>query len=154
MVMDYRRIGLVIGLLLLTAPSLAEPLTAEAARTMAAAAERAARAQGFAIVISIVDSHGNLKHFHRMDGASTRSIQVAQLKASTSARVPLSSTSHAQQDAAHPAHPYSSLPGITLLRGGLPIMDTNGQPIGGIGISGATPELDTQFAQIALEGDA
>ena len=77
MVMDYRRIGLVIGLLLLTAPSLAEPLTAEAARTMAAAAERAARAQGFAIVISIVDSHGNLKHFHRMDGASTRSIPVS-----------------------------------------------------------------------------
>ncbi|HDS1817223.1 TPA: heme-binding protein [Pseudomonas putida] len=153
--------------LVLVAPSLADSLndssapsslipsiTAEAARTMAAAAERAARAQGFAIVISIVDNHGNLKHFHRMDGTSSGSIKVAHLKASTSARFPLSSSTLAERSAALPANPYASLPGFTLLGGGLPIMDTNGQHIGGIGISGATPELDVQFAQAALDGDA
>jgi uncharacterized protein GlcG (DUF336 family) len=121
---------------------------------MAAAAERAARAQGVAIVISIVDNHGNLKHFHRMDGTSSGSIKVAQLKASTSARFPLSSSTLAERSAALPTNPYASLPGFTLLGGGLPIMDANGQHIGGIGISGATPELDAQFAQAALDGDA
>jgi len=38
-----------------------------------------------------------------------------------------------------------------LLEGGLPILDKNGMHIGGIGISGATPELDARFAQVALE---
>lgn len=154
-------------LLLLATPSLAdlskaspppsEPtasITAEAAQTMAAIAERAARVHGFAIVISIVDNHGNLKHFHRMDGTSSGSIKVAHLKASTSARFPLSSSTLAERSAALPANPYASLPGFTLLGGGLPIMDANGQHIGGIGVSGATPELDAQFAQAALDGDA
>ncbi|MFJ2985740.1 MULTISPECIES: heme-binding protein [unclassified Pseudomonas] len=159
---NYGRVTLFMFSLLLAAPALAEALktpsasaiTAEGARTMAAAAERAARAQGFAIVISIVDNQGNLKHFHRMDGTSSANIKVAQLKALTSARFPLSSSAPAEQSAALPANPYASLPGHTLLGGGLPILDANGQHIGGIGISGATPELDAQFAQAALDGDA
>ncbi|AXQ49953.1 heme-binding protein [Pseudomonas vlassakiae] len=130
------------------------PLTSLQARKMTAAAERAATAQGYAIVISIIDNHGNLKHFHRMDGTSSGSIKVAQLKASTSARFPLSSRALGERSSAHPANPYASLPGFTLLEGGLPIMDKNGMHIGGIGISGATPELDAQFAQAALDSDA
>ncbi|MEI2830864.1 GlcG/HbpS family heme-binding protein [Pseudomonas mosselii] len=128
-----------------------QQITTERARSMADAAERAARAQGFAIVISIVDNHGNLKYFHRMDGTSSGSIQVAQLKAETSARFPLSTRSLGERSTALPANPYASLPGFTLLEGGLPIMDANGRHIGGIGISGATPELDAQFARAALE---
>ena len=154
---NHIRASLFMCSLLLATTSQADtpsPITAEAARTMAAAAERAARAQGYAIVISIVDNHGNLKHFHRMDGTSSGSIKVAQLKASTSARFPLSSSSLAERSAALPANPYASLPGFTLLGGGLPIMDAKGQHIGGIGISGATPELDAAFAQAALDGDA
>ena len=62
------RVALLMVSLLLAAPSLADPpkttptspITSEAARTMAANAERAARAHGYASVISIVDSHGNL----------------------------------------------------------------------------------------------
>ncbi|MFJ4155337.1 heme-binding protein [Pseudomonas sp. NPDC089752] len=159
---NYCRVTLLMCSLVLATASFAQPLetapasviTAEAARAMAAAAERAARAQGYAIVISIVDNHGNLKHFHRMDGTSSGSIKVAQLKASTSARFPLSSSALAERSAALPANPYGSLPGFTLLGGGLPIMDAHGQHIGGIGISGATPELDSQFAQAALDGGA
>ena len=129
-------------------------LTSEQAQKMTAAAERAAIAQGYVIVISIMDNHGNLKHFHRMDGTSSGSIQVALLKAETSARFPLSSRALGERSAAHPANPYGSLPGLTLLEGGLPIKDKNGVHIGGIGISGATPELDAQFAQAALDSDA
>ena len=120
---------------------------------MAAAAERAARAQGHAIVISIVDNHGRLKHFHRMDGTSSGSIKVAQLKASNSARFPLSSRSLGDRSAALPANPYASLPGLTLQEGELPILDAKGRHIGGIGISGATPEMDEAFAQAALDGE-
>lgn len=128
------------------------PLTSQQAREITAAAERAAIARGYAIVISIIDNHGNLKHFHRMDGTSSGSIQVAQLKAATSARFPLSTRALSERSSAHPANPYASLPGFTLLEGGLPILDRNGKHIGGIGISGATPELDAYFAQAALDG--
>jgi uncharacterized protein GlcG (DUF336 family) len=126
-------------------------LTAQQARNMALAAERAATAHGHAIVVSIIDNHGNLLHFHRMDGTSSGSIQVAQLKAATSARFPLSSRSLSERSAALPANPYASLPGLTLLEGGLPITSKDGTHLGGIGISGATPELDAQFARAALD---
>lgn len=139
---------LMLSTSLLTVHTHAEALSAQQAQRMAAAAEQAARVQGFSIVISIVDKHGNLKHFHRMDGAGTHNINAAQLKATTSARFPLSSKGRA----ASPANPYASLPRITLLQGGLPIVDANGEHIGGIGISGATPELDAAFAEAALDG--
>lgn len=117
---------------------------------MADAAERAARAAGFAIVISIVDNHGNLKYFHRMDNTSVGSIEVAQLKASTSAKFPASSQQLAARSAQLPGNPYSAIPGMLLLEGGLPIINTAGEHIGSIGISGATPELDAQFARAGI----
>ena len=39
-------------------------------------------------------------------------------------------------------------------KGTVPQVFIDGQHIGGIGISGATPELDVQFTQAALDGDA
>ncbi|MBR7520207.1 GlcG/HbpS family heme-binding protein [Pseudomonas juntendi] len=134
-----------------TSDEAASSLTSQQARNMAAAAELAAMAQGHAIVISIIDNHGKPKYFHRMDGADKTSIKLAQLKAETSARFPLASPTSGEHRPAHPAKPYASLPGLTLLEGGLPIMDKNGMHIGGIGISGATPELDAQFTRVALE---
>ncbi|PSS57004.1 heme-binding protein [Pseudomonas sp. BBP2017] len=121
------------------------------AQTMADVAVRAAREKGFTIVVSIVDNHGNLKLFHRMDNTSSGSIQVSQLKASTSAQFPVSTKALAERSAGLAGNPYGSIPGFLLLEGGLPIINKNGMHIGGIGISGATPELDGQFAQAAID---
>jgi uncharacterized protein GlcG (DUF336 family) len=129
----------------------APSLTAEAAQKMAAGAEKLARVMGKTIVISIIDNHGNLKLFHRMDGTSSGSIEVAQLKALTSARFPVATRELSERSAGLPGNPYASLPGFTLLGGGLPIMDANGQHVGGIGISGATPLEDEAFAQAGLD---
>ena len=43
------------------------------------------------------------------------------------------------------------MPGIVLLEGGLPIITKDGEHIGSIGISGATPELDGICAQAAID---
>ncbi len=48
--------------------------------------------------------------------------------------------------------PYSSVPGIVLLEGGLPIITKDGQHIGSIG--GANPELDGICAQTGLDAVA
>ena len=120
------------------------------AKKMAEAAEEKARQLSITIVISIYNEEGNLKFFQRMDNTSYGSVRISQLKAKTAASLPLSSKALAERSANMPANPYSAVPDILLLGGGLPILTADQQHLGGIGISGATPELDEQCAQAAL----
>ncbi len=75
------------------------------------------------IVISVFDAHGNLKYFERMDDTSYGSIEVSQLKAKTSAFFPISSKTLADKSASMPTNPYSSIPGILTLGGGVPLFN-------------------------------
>lgn len=124
------------------------------AKKMAMAAEKMAIEKGIKIVIAIMDEHGNLKFYQRMDGNNFVSVRMAQLKALTSASIPISTKALAQRNEGIPNGPYLGVPGIVLLEGGLPIITQKGQHIGSIGISGATPELDGICAQAALEAIA
>jgi len=126
-------------------------ITLSDAKRIADAAEQMAVSKGLKIVISIFDNHGNLKYLSRMDGTSVGSIQVAQLKASTSANFPVSTMDLATRSAGLPANPYSAIPEFLLLGGGLPIVDKNNEHLGSIGVSGATPELDTLCAQAGID---
>lgn len=126
-------------------------ITLEMAQKMANAAEAAASKKNFRIVISIVDQHGNLKYFRRMDDTSSGSIEVSQMKASTAARFPVSTKTLAERNAKLAGNPYGSIPGFLLIEGGLPIITKEGMHLGGIGISGATPELDASFAQAGID---
>lgn len=129
-------------------------LTLDMAKKIALAIEKKAIENKINIVISIYDESGNLKYFQRMDNTSYGSIRISQLKAKTSASMPLSTKALADRSAKMPANPYSSIPDILLLGGGLPIITNDGQHIGSIGISGATPELDELCAQAGLDAIA
>lgn len=48
-------------------------------------------------------------------------------------------------------NPYSAIPDILTLGGGLPIFNKDKKHIGAIGISGATPELDELCAQAGID---
>ena len=124
------------------------------AKKIAFATEKKAIENRVNIVISIYDASGNLKYFQRMDNTGYGSIRISQLKAKTSASLPLSSKALAERSANMPANPYSAIPDILLLGGGLPIITHDGQHIGSIGISGATPELDELCAQAGLDAIA
>lgn len=126
-------------------------LSLEMAKKMANAAESTAIEKQLKIVIAIMDEHGNLKYYHRMDGNNFISVRMAQLKAFTSASIPVSTKALAERNEKISNGPYLSVPGIVLLEGGLPIITKEGQHIGAIGISGATPELDGVCAQAALD---
>ena len=82
----------VLALAFAVAPSLraqladTKVLTSEAVKNAMAAAEAEALANGWKLSIAVVDAHGELLAFHRMDGASLPSIDIAQAKARTSAR--------------------------------------------------------------------
>lgn len=129
-------------------------LTLDMAKKIALATEKKAIENKINIVISIYDDSGNLKYFQRMDGTSYGSIRISQLKAKTSASMPLSSKALSDRSAKMPANPYSAIPDILLLGGGLPIITNDGQHIGSVGISGATPELDELCAQAGLDAIA
>jgi uncharacterized protein GlcG (DUF336 family) len=124
-------------------------LTLATAQKMAAACEQKAKAEGWKVIIAIMDDGGNLKYFSRMDDSFLISIKVAQLKANTSAAVPLSSRKFGEVAKANPG--VELVPGTATFPGGLPIITASGKHIGGIGVSGATADQDEACAQVALD---
>ena len=121
------------------------------AKKMADAAEEKAISLSIKIAVAIMDNHGNLKYFRRMDGNASISVRMASLKALTSASMPLSTKELAARNETLVNHPYLGIPGITLLEGGLAIITKKGEHIGSIGISGASPELDGICAKWGLD---
>lgn len=130
---------------------LVKALSLDMAKTMADAAEASAIEKNLKIVIAIMDNHGNLKYYRRMDGNGFVSVRMAPLKAFTSASMAVSTRDLAKRNEAISNGPYLAVPGIVLLEGGLPIITKDGQHIGSIGISGATPELDGLCAQAGID---
>ncbi|MEO8400525.1 MAG: heme-binding protein [Gammaproteobacteria bacterium] len=129
-------------------------LSLSMAKKMADSAEQHAIAKQLTIAIAIMDAHGNLKYFRRMDHNNVVSVRMSQLKANTSASIPISTKALAERNKSLDNGPYLGVPGIVLLEGGLPIITKDGQHIGSIGISGANPELDGMCAQAGLDAIA
>jgi uncharacterized protein GlcG (DUF336 family) len=129
-------------------------LTLEVAKKMAAACEARAKQEGWKMNIAIVDSGGNMKYFLRQDDAFLKSIEIAQLKAGTSAGFPFSTKQIGEITAKVPGIAF--VPGIVTFEGGLPILTADGKQVGAIGVSGGTAEQDGTCAQAgvdAVKGD-
>ena len=62
------------------------PVTLETAKKLIAAVEAEATKHRWKLNIAVVDTHGDLVHFSRMDGAQLASISISQGKARTAAR--------------------------------------------------------------------
>lgn len=128
-------------------------LTLDVAKKMAAACEARAKQEGWKMNIAILDAGGNLKHFVRMDDAFLKSIDIALLKAETSAGFPFS-TKQVGEIAASRVPGIAYVPGIVTFEGGVPIKTAGGVHIGAIGVSGASAEQDGICAQAALDAVA
>jgi glc operon protein GlcG len=128
-------------------------LTLEVAQKMSAACVEKARQECWKMNIAILDAGGNLKHFQRMDDAFLKSIDIAMIKAETSAGFPFS-TKMVEEIAATRVPGLAHIPGIATFEGGLPIKTAGGVHIGSIGVSGATAQQDGVCAQAALDAVA
>jgi glc operon protein GlcG len=124
-------------------------LTQTTAKKMADACEQFARGKGWKIIVAIVDAGGVLKQFSRMDDSYMISVEVSQMKAHTSAGVPVSSRKFGEIAKANPG--LELVPNTATFAGGLPIITTSGAHIGGIGVSGASGDQDEECAQVALD---
>lgn len=127
----------------------AKVLTDAAVKQMMDAAESHARANGWRVSIAITDAYGELLAFRRLDGASLISIGISQGKASTAARFKRPTKVLADAVAEGRMNLVMSVPGTTVLQGGLPIV-VDGVTVGGIGVSGVTSEQDEQVAQAGI----
>jgi glc operon protein GlcG len=142
--------GLSLGALdVATAQETKTFLTQATAQKMAAGCETKAKAEGWKMVIAIVDDGGNLKHFSRMDDSFLISVKVSQMKANTSAGVPFSSKKFGE--VAQSIKGLELVPNTATFAGGLPIVTASGKHIGAIGVSGASAEQDEACAQAGLD---
>jgi len=144
---------LAAALMLAATPLMAQEkrtvLGLETAKKMAAACEAMAKQQGWKMNIAILDAGGNLKYFLRQDDAFLGSIQIAQLKANTSAKFPFSTKQVGEITQRIPGIAF--VPGLVTFEGGLPIKTGGGEHVGAIGVSGASAEQDGQCAQAGLD---
>ena len=132
-------------------------LSLDIAKRMADACEALAEKSGWRKVnVAIYDAGGNLKLFRRQDGAYMHSIQIAQLKAHTSAGFPRPTRALGEFVNKTPGqvHGIEQVPGIVIFPGGLPILTAAGAHLGGIGVSGATSDQDELCAQAAIDAVA
>jgi uncharacterized protein GlcG (DUF336 family) len=155
-----RALSLAIGTaLILTAvtagaqgpPQYGPPITLEQAKKVMAGAEAEAKKNNWPVVITILDSGGNLVMSQRLDGAQWGSVEVARDKARSAVafRRPTKVFSDAVAQGGGNLR-LLNLSGASLLDGGLPIV-IDGKIAGGIGVSGVTGEQDAQIARAGVD---
>jgi uncharacterized protein GlcG (DUF336 family) len=103
--------------------------------------------------IAVVDSGGNLKAFARMDDAWVGSIDVSIKKAKTALFFAMSTgqIGELSQPGASLFGIEHSNDGLITFPGGLPIVDKDGQLVGGIGVSGSSVENDQIVAKAGVD---
>ena len=132
-------------------PAYGAPITLEQAKKVMAGAEAEATKNNWNVVITIVDSGGNVVMLQRLDGAQFGSIDVARDKAHTA--VAFRRPTKVFQDLVSQGGAnlrLLNLKGASLLEGGIPIV-VDGKLVGGIGVSGVTSAQDAQIARAGLE---
>lgn len=133
------------------APGLAieHRLPLNAALQAATTALQSCAASGAKVSVTVVDQHGQPMVSLKADGASPHTLDLSEKKAYTAVSLaPIQGVTRTSEVAAklRAAHqsigelalPASPIPGIIGLAGGLIIQTTDGELIGGLGVSGAS----------------
>src|SRR3954467_4890341 len=130
-------------------PPYGPDINLDQAKKIAAAANAESKKNGWRMAIAVVDNHGFLVYYERMDDTQTGSVDVAVDKAKAAAlyRRP---TKAFEDGIAKGRNALLGLRGATPIEGGLPIMD-GGKVIGGIGVSGANSDEDAAAAVAGLK---
>jgi uncharacterized protein GlcG (DUF336 family) len=127
-------------------------LTSQQARSVIAAAEARAEAMRVPVNIAVLDAAAHLKAFSRMDRAVLGSIDIAMKKATTAAL--FRTTSEAVWEYCKPGAPAHALEhtngGLAPFPGGLPLIGSNGEMLGAIGVSGGAVPQDLEIAEAGV----
>lgn len=125
-------------------------ITRDAAKTVATAALAEAAANQWTMAVAIVDPHGDLVYYEKMDDTPLGSTTVCQDKARSAAR--FKRPTRVFQDmlaAGGEGLRVLRIKGAIPVEGGVPIL-RDGKVIGAVGLSGGTSPQDGQCAQAGL----
>jgi len=126
-------------------------LTDQAAAKIIKATCDYARTQGLKICVSVVDIHGNLLAFQRINGAPLHSISIAQDKAFTAVSFGIETAKWPERLESKP-YTFQSLVNcsrMSMLGGGVPIK-IEGEIVAAVGVSGASEQQDTNCANAGI----
>ncbi len=118
-------------------------------RKIAAAAEAEAKANNWAVTISIVDDGGHLLWLQRLDGAAPISASIAPAKARTAA-LGRRETKTYEDMINNGRFSFITAPNLDgMLEGGVPIL-VNNQCVGAVGVSGVKSSEDVQIGKAGI----
>jgi uncharacterized protein GlcG (DUF336 family) len=124
-------------------------LTLDDVKKIAAAAEAEAKANNWAVTISIADDGGNLLWLARLDGAAPISASISPAKARTAA-LGRRETKIYEDMINNGRFSFITAPNLEgMLEGGVPIL-VNGQCVGAVGVSGVKSSEDAQIAKVGI----
>jgi uncharacterized protein GlcG (DUF336 family) len=128
-------------------------VTLDVAKQLVTAAEAEAENIDVPMCIAVMDDGANLVAFHRMDDALLASIDIAQNKAYTAVTIELDSVTVG--DLAQPGEELYGIGGtndgrIVTFGGGIPL-ESDGEVVGAVGVSGGSVEEDLACAQAMVD---
>ena len=129
-------------------PDYGTAINAAGAKKVAAGVLAECQKNGWNVAVAVVDNHGFLVYFERMDNTQTASMDIAvgKAKAAATYRRP----TRVFMETINKGGPATAtLPGVFASPGGIPIM-VDGKVTGGVGVSGVTGDQDEQCAKAGL----
>ena len=129
-------------------PDYGTAVNAAGAKKIAAGVVAECQKNGWNVAVAVVDNHGFLVYFERMDNTQTASMDIAIGKARAAAtyRRP----TRVFMEAINKGSPATAtLPGVFASPGGVPIM-VDGKVVGAVGVSGVTGDQDEQCAKAGV----
>ena len=129
-------------------PSYGPSVNVETAKKIAAGTIAECQKNQWNVAVAIVDTHGSLVYFERMEDTQIAGVEIAILKASAAAtyRRPTRAFEDAIQKGRVAAITF---PGMVASPGGNPIV-SGGKVIGAVGVSGVLGDQDEQCAKAGL----
>jgi uncharacterized protein GlcG (DUF336 family) len=128
-------------------PEYGPSINIAAAKKIAAGTLAECAKNGWNVAVAVVDTHGFLVYFERMENTQSASMEIAQGKARTAATY--RRTTRVFMEAINKGPATATLPGVVASPGGMPIF-ADGKVIGGVGVSGVTGDQDEQCAKAGL----
>lgn len=130
-------------------PDYGPSINIAAAKKIGAGAIAECQKNKWNVAVAVVDTHGFLVYFERMENTQTASMDIAIGKARAAATY--RRTTRVFMEAINKAPATATLPNVFASPGGVPIF-ADGKVIGAVGVSGVTGDQDEQCAKAGIAG--